>query len=78
MQRLKKMYLALMITLSLGVFVMADDKAATVQEKVASTAPEIGQKAVDFTLPYATKDTLVFEGLKLSNLYGKGAVVLAF
>ncbi|MCI0530735.1 MAG: peroxiredoxin [candidate division Zixibacteria bacterium] len=43
-----------------------------------NTAPNLGDKAVDFTLPYATRDSLVSEGLKLSGLYGNGAVVLAF
>jgi peroxiredoxin len=42
------------------------------------TAPDVGDEAVDFTLPYATKDSLASEGLKLSGLYGKGAVALAF
>jgi len=41
-------------------------------------APEIGEKAPDFELPIATKDTIIFEGKKLSNFLGKGPVVLAF
>ena len=48
------------------------------QNMSKSIAPEIGQKAIDFTLPYATKDTLVFEGMKLSDLFGKGPIILAF
>ena len=41
-------------------------------------APEIGEKAPDFELPIATKDTIIFEGKKLSDFLGKGPVVLAF
>ncbi len=40
--------------------------------------PDVGEKSIDFTLPYATKDSLAREGLKLSNLFGKGPIVLAF
>ena len=41
-------------------------------------APEVGEKAPDFELPIATKDTIIFEGRKLSDFLGKGPVVLAF
>ena len=41
-------------------------------------APEIGEKAPDFELPIATKDTIIFEGKKLSDFLRKGPVVLAF
>lgn len=41
-------------------------------------APEVGEKAPDFELPVATKDTIIFEGKKLSDFLGKGPVVLAF
>ncbi len=40
--------------------------------------PEIGEKAPNFELPIATKDTIIFEGKKLSDFLGKGPVVLAF
>ena len=51
----------------------------TPEQKVSKyIAPDVGEKAIDFTLPYATKDTLVFEGMKLSDLYGKGPIILAF
>lgn len=38
----------------------------------------VGMKAPDFQLPYATKDTIIFEGLKLSDYFGKTVVLLAF
>jgi glutaredoxin-dependent peroxiredoxin len=38
---------------------------------------KVGDKAPDFTLPYATKDTII-EALKLSDIVGKDNVVLAF
>jgi len=46
--------------------------------EIMNKAPKEGEKAVDFTLPYATKDTMNHEGLKLSSLFGKGPVILAF
>jgi len=41
-------------------------------------APKVGEKAPDFELPIATKDTILFEGKKLSDFLGRGPVVLAF
>ena len=46
--------------------------------QVEIKAPEIGEKAPDFELPIATKDTILFEGKKLSGFLGKGPLVLAF
>jgi len=46
--------------------------------EIMDKAPKAGDKAVDFTLPYATKDTMIFEGLKLSSIFGKGPIILAF
>ncbi|MCI0595922.1 MAG: redoxin domain-containing protein [candidate division Zixibacteria bacterium] len=40
--------------------------------------PEVGEKAPDFQLPVATKDTIFEEEKKLSEFLGKGPVVLAF
>ena len=40
-------------------------------------APEVGEKAPDFELPTATRDT-IYEAKKLSDFLGKGPVVLAF
>jgi len=37
-----------------------------------------GQLAPDFTLPYATKDTIAFEGINLATEVKKGPIVLAF
>lgn len=38
----------------------------------------IGSKAPDFSLPYATRDSVAPEDLKLSDLVGKRTIVLAF
>src|SRR4030065_751956 len=46
--------------------------------EIMDKAPKVGDKAVDFTLPYATKDTMIFEGLNLSSLFGKGPIISAF
>lgn len=37
-----------------------------------------GTPAPDFTLSYATKDTIVFNGFTLSSHIGKSAIILAF
>jgi len=39
---------------------------------------EIGSDAPDFILPYASPDTINFDGLRLSQFQGKKYVVLAF
>ncbi|MBI4547565.1 MAG: peroxiredoxin, partial [Ignavibacteriae bacterium] len=39
---------------------------------------KVGDAAPDFTLPYATRDSVVSEDLKLSSLIGKKNIVLAF
>lgn len=38
----------------------------------------IGSPAPDFRLPYATKDRIVWEGIRLSDLIGESVIVLAF
>ena len=38
----------------------------------------VGMKAPDFTLPYATKDTIVYGGIRLSDYRGNSIVLLAF
>jgi len=42
------------------------------------TAPSVGDPAPDFALPYATKDSIAKSPLKLADLVGKRAVVVAF
>ncbi|MEK9136461.1 MAG: redoxin domain-containing protein [Bacteroidota bacterium] len=44
---------------------------------IAADKLKVGDKAPDFTLPYATKDTLV-EALRLSDVIGKNNIILAF
>ena len=41
-------------------------------------APAVGSIAPDFTLPYATKDSIAKAFLKLSEYAGKRAVIIAF
>lgn len=45
---------------------------------VAQTTAAVGETAPDFTLPYATKDSIVRTPLKLSDVVGKSNIVLAF
>ena len=40
--------------------------------------PRVGDPAPDFSLPYATRDSIATEPLTLSKLFGKGPIVLAF
>lgn len=44
----------------------------------ADSALRVGDPAPDFSLPYATRDSVARTDLKLSSLFGKGNVVLAF
>ena len=39
---------------------------------------QVGDPAPDFTLPYATRDSVASEDLKLSTIFGKRNIVLAF
>ncbi len=41
-------------------------------------APKVGDDFVEFALPYATKDSMGMEELRLSNLIGKKNIILAF
>jgi peroxiredoxin len=52
--------------------------ACVAQDSVSDPALKVGDRAPDFALPYATKDTIVFTPLKLSNEIGKRNIVLAF
>jgi peroxiredoxin len=45
---------------------------------VFSADLEVGARAPDFTLPYATKDTILHAGIRLSDRVGITNVVLAF
>lgn len=38
----------------------------------------VGDKFIDFTLPFATKDTIMHQGITLSEIIGKKPVVIAF
>lgn len=73
-------FTAILCSLSLFAVMTAITYAQSAPEqKMSQTpAPNVGEKAIDFTLPYATKDTLMMEGLKLSGLFGKGPIILAF
>ena len=50
----------------------------TVAQENPAKPPAVGDSAPDFTLPYATKDSVASEELKLSSLFGKRSIVLAF
>lgn len=43
-----------------------------------TSAPPVGSLAPDFTLPYATKDSIARSPLNLADLIGKRAIVIAF
>ncbi|MCX6135709.1 MAG: peroxiredoxin [Ignavibacteriales bacterium] len=48
------------------------------QLQAQSSAPAEGSKAPEFALPYATRDSIAKDSLKLSDFAGKRAVILAF
>ncbi len=45
---------------------------------ISSGVLHLGAKAPDFTLPYATRESIAGEPLTLSNEAAKGPIVLAF
>ena len=63
-----KTILCLVWFLAAGLMVQAQEQ----------NPPSVGDAAPDFTLPYATKDSIAKTPLKLADLIGKRAVVIAF
>ena len=59
----------------IGLLMMA---AAGVVLADTSSAPKVGDSAPDFQLPYATRDSVANDSLRLSALVGKRNIVLAF
>jgi len=45
---------------------------------IEAAAPSVGDPAPDFSLPYATSDTIIAQGEPLSAAVRKGPVILAF
>ncbi|HEU4437456.1 MAG TPA: redoxin domain-containing protein [candidate division Zixibacteria bacterium] len=80
----------LVFVISLGLTASAAFGQAAKDEKQYKTSksketkqaevnvPDVGERATDFELPVATKDTIFEEEKKLSEFLGKGPVVLAF
>ena len=64
-----------MKALILGLLLLAAPAAAFAQ---SSDSLRVGDAAPDFALPYATRDSIADDDLKLSSLFGKGSIVLAF
>lgn len=61
--------------LLMGLAMMA---AAGIVLADTATAPKVGDAAPDFLLPYATRDSVAADSLRLSALVGKRNIVLAF
>lgn len=57
------------------VWFLAGVLALQAQEQIP---PSVGDKAPEFALPYATKDSISRTPLKLTDFIGKRAIVLAF
>lgn len=66
-----------MKTLSFAICALALVLAGIVMAD-APAAPRVGDVAPDFVLPYATRDSVARDSLRLGALLGKGRVVLAF
>jgi len=60
------------------IFALILSTAAAVAIADDTPAPRVGEPAPDFSLPYATRDSVFRDSLKLSTLVGKKNVVLAF
>jgi peroxiredoxin len=58
--------------------VLAMTTGATGTSAAGTTATKVGDAAPDFTLPYATRDSVSDDSLTLSSLVGKHNLVLAF
>ena len=67
---MQKILAAFFVSLAVAGQVLAQDRAVT-ELKVGDPAP-------DFALPYATKDSVAENSLRLSELIGKKNIVLAF
>src|SRR5439155_17377944 len=50
----------------------------TLGAAAAGTPPQVGDAAPDFSLPYATRDSVASDSLVLSSMVGKHSLVLAF
>ena len=62
---------------SLLIFALLVYLCAT-QQTQAAEGLKVGNKAPDFSLLAASKDTIPFSGVKLSNTIGKNLIILAF
>jgi peroxiredoxin len=58
--------------------VMLSVLLASVGMAQSDPAPKVGSMAPDFTLPYATRDSIAREPIELSKVIGKRAIILAF
>ena len=66
------------VALLLLAFFAIAGSAGSSSAAAPSDTLKVGDQAPDFTLPYATKDSIATADLKLSSMYGKGPIVLAF
>jgi peroxiredoxin len=64
-----------MKALCLGLFALM---LASVSLAESDVVLQVGNAAPDFTLPYATRDSIASDGVKLADLVGKRNVVVAF
>jgi peroxiredoxin len=66
----------------MGLFLMAAAALVladtTPAPRAADAAPKVGDPAPDFQLPYATRDSVADDSLRLSSLVGRRNIVLAF
>ncbi|HET7226811.1 MAG TPA: peroxiredoxin [Candidatus Eisenbacteria bacterium] len=60
------------------LFLLLAATAAAAAQAAPSDSLRVGDQAPDFALPYATRDSISMDGIRLSSLYGKGPIVLAF
>ena len=72
MKQILSLFLATFVLVSLS---FAQD---SLKPELKPFGLKVGDTAPDFALPYATKDSVAEDSLKLSSLIGKKNIVLAF
>ena len=77
---MKRIFFGLIAVLSAGLALAQAPSApsAPPTAAAAAAAPKVGEPAPDFTLPYATRDSVARDSVTLSVLARKHHVVLAF
>ena len=75
---MKTLIVLLLSLAAAAAFAAAPTAPPPASMAASSDSLKVGDMAPDFTLPWATRDSVSGSDLTLSKLYGKGSIVLAF